>query len=198
MLFKSASSWNSLIHGYIRCGQPAYALMLYKKMQDDEESNEKEKANAEMKRNGKDANVPIHPDEYNFVSLLKVCAKLKDIETGSKLHAHMAKLGFLSKNCFLGSALVDMYAKCGLIEKAHHVLISLPVRDVVIWTALIGGYVQHQRCEEALLCFEKMRLEGVSPNSLILSAVTSKRVQALGLYMWVRKYMPKYLNKDCY
>ena len=60
-----------------------------------------------------------------------------------------------------------MYVKCRLIEKAHHVLISLPVRDVVIWTtALIGGgYVQHERCEEALLCFEKMRLEGVSPNS---------------------------------
>ena len=60
-----------------------------------------------------------------------------------------------------------MYVKCRLIEKAHHVLISLPVRDVVIWTtALIGGgYVQHERREEALLCFEKMRLEGVSPNS---------------------------------
>ena len=36
----------------------------------------------------------------------------------------MAKLGFLTKNCLLGSALVDMHAICGLIEKPHHVLIS--------------------------------------------------------------------------
>ena len=59
-------------------------------MQEDEESNEKEKANVKLKRNGKDAEVPIHPDEYNFVSLLKT---------------HMAKLGVLTRKLLFGQCI---------------------------------------------------------------------------------------------
>ena len=38
----------------------------------------------------------------------------------------------------IGSALVDMYAKCGALVKAQKVLEELPVHDVVAWSALIA------------------------------------------------------------
>eukprot|EP00250_Pteridium_aquilinum_P018547 c24122_g25_i1 orf=2-316(+) len=64
-----------------------------------------------------------------------------------------------------------MYAKCGALAKAQEAFDSLPSGDVVSWTALIGGYAQHERCEEALRCFEQMKREGVSPNAVTYSCI---------------------------
>lgn len=39
----------------------------------------------------------------------------------------------------LGSALVDMYGKCGSIDKAIQVFERLPKSNVITWNAVIGG-----------------------------------------------------------
>ena len=64
----------------------------------------------------------------------------------------------------LGSALVDMYAKCGAIEKAQETFRQLRVRDVVSWTALIDANVRHGLGHEGLECFRNMQREGIMPN----------------------------------
>eukprot|EP00250_Pteridium_aquilinum_P035727 c9868_g1_i1 orf=2-316(+) len=57
-----------------------------------------------------------------------------------------------------------MYAKCGLLMEAHEVFHEVSTRNVVSWTALISGYVEHGFANEALHCFEQMRLDGVPPD----------------------------------
>eukprot|EP00250_Pteridium_aquilinum_P013087 c21120_g5_i1 orf=2-622(-) len=52
-------------------------------------------------------------DSINLVALLKTYAKQKDLQRGSKIHAHLLKRGLLEKNVFVASALVNMYVKCG-------------------------------------------------------------------------------------
>eukprot|EP00250_Pteridium_aquilinum_P007423 c17142_g1_i1 orf=97-303(+) len=47
-----------------------------------------------------------------LVSLLKACAKHKDLYQGIRLHADIVERGLLKKNIFLGSTLINMYAKC--------------------------------------------------------------------------------------
>ena len=87
-----------------------------------------------------------------------------------EIHAEISKQGLLLKgDLILGSALVYMYAKCGLLRRAKDVFDELFVRDVVTWTALIAGYVQHGYGDEALKCLEKMRRNRISPNSNTLS-----------------------------
>ncbi|XP_024542068.1 putative pentatricopeptide repeat-containing protein At5g52630 [Selaginella moellendorffii] len=44
---------------------------------------------------------------------------------------------------FVGSSLVDMYAKCGDMVKARAVFKRMPSRDVVVWTSLIQGYIDN-------------------------------------------------------
>eukprot|EP00250_Pteridium_aquilinum_P000608 c10722_g2_i1 orf=2-241(+) len=72
-----------------------------------------------------------------------------------------------------------MYAKCGLLGKAQQVFDMLPARNIVAWTALIGGYVGHEHGEEALQCFQRMQLDGILPDAiafvLSLKACTSIR-----------------------
>eukprot|EP00250_Pteridium_aquilinum_P019915 c24623_g3_i2 orf=58-906(+) len=138
-------SWHALIICYVKSGQPQHALSLYRKMQMDDS---------------------VCPTTHTLVALLKACAKLKDAHTGLHLHADIAKSLWLKRDRFVGNALLCMYAKCGLLAKARQVFKDLDVRDVVSWTALIGGYVEYGHCEEALEFFRQMQLEGVSPNAV--------------------------------
>lgn len=141
LIHRTALSWNSLIIGYVKCGEFQHALILYQQMEE----------------------LCVHPNEFTLLALLKVCAQLKDERTGSNLHAEIARRG-LEERLFVSSSLVDMYAKCDSLEKAQDTLNKLPVRDTVTWNALIAGYTRLGHCEEALLCLKQMQFEGSLPN----------------------------------
>jgi pentatricopeptide repeat protein len=59
-----------------------------------------------------------------------------------------------------------MYAKCGLILKAREVFDELLVQDVVSWNALIGGYADHGRGEDALDLFHEMQNKGIARDAV--------------------------------
>ncbi|KAI5059729.1 hypothetical protein GOP47_0026048 [Adiantum capillus-veneris] len=107
----------------------------------------------------------------SFVASLKVCARHKDLQKGSKLHTEILQYGLLKKNEFVGSALVSMYAKCGALDKAQEVFDQLPVRTAVVWNSLITGYTQQGLGREALNCYEQMQSEGFSPDSVTFACI---------------------------
>eukprot|EP00250_Pteridium_aquilinum_P003286 c13610_g2_i1 orf=258-764(+) len=90
LVSRNRHSWNSLINGYIDYEQPEQALALYKRMRKDS----------------------VYPSGYTFVSLLKICTSFKDMIKGREIHDDISRSGLLKKDFFVGSALVDMYAKC--------------------------------------------------------------------------------------
>ncbi|KAH7373757.1 hypothetical protein KP509_17G073400 [Ceratopteris richardii] len=137
------SLWNSILSGYVRYGQPQQALSLYAKMQDSR----------------------VHPSTHTFVPVLSACAKLKDIQKGREVHAEAARHG-VDTEVHVGSTLVDMYTKCDLPFKAQEVFNRLAVRSVVTWNSLIAGFSANGFGERALYWFEKMQLEGITPNSI--------------------------------
>eukprot|EP00250_Pteridium_aquilinum_P019319 c24389_g6_i1 orf=603-2297(+) len=136
-------AWNSIVQGFVEYSRPQQALDLYQKMQED----------------------GTHPNKYTFVALLKACAKLKNGKMGRQLREELAVNGF-EEDSFVGSTLVYMYAKCGMIEEAREVFDGLRVRDAVAWNALITGYADHGLGHEALHFLEKMQAEGVCPNAI--------------------------------
>eukprot|EP00250_Pteridium_aquilinum_P029983 c40450_g1_i1 orf=238-744(+) len=93
-------SWSSLMSGYVKCGESQHALVLYKKMQE---------------------GGSLYPSGHALVTLLKACTVLKDIDQGHQLHYEISRQGLLETDTFVGSSLVDMYAKCGRLEKAQEV-----------------------------------------------------------------------------
>lgn len=149
LLNPSSVSWINLITGYVRQGKSLHALNLFVETQEHDSSH--------------------HLDGFCVLALLKACIEQKDLDVGSRLHQHMIEHGLLQTDAFIQSTLVDMYAKCGLMGKARDMFDTLSVRDVVCWTALISGYVEHAQGEEALACFEEMLEEGVSPDAFIFS-----------------------------
>ena len=57
-------------------------------------------------------------DEYSSSSVIKAVASLAAIVQGRHLHGHLIKTG-LDHKIFVGSSLIDMYSKCGMIEDAY-------------------------------------------------------------------------------
>ncbi|CAI9301213.1 unnamed protein product [Lactuca saligna] len=111
----------------------------------------------EMQREG------LEPNKFVIPSVLKACGHLLDRQTGEKLHAVVVKQEFES-DPFVISALIDMYSKCGKINKARKVFDVMVEIDLVAMNTMVAGYVQHRLVNEALILVEKTQSIGVIPN----------------------------------
>ncbi|MCO5570798.1 hypothetical protein L7F22_024526 [Adiantum nelumboides] len=135
----------------------------------------------------------LPPDAVTYACILKACGIMQDIDMGKRIHDEIVSEGLLEKNIALGTALVDMYAKCGVLLKAQKVLDELPVRDVVSWNALIAGYAQQEQCQGALGCFQRMRSDGLSPDVASWNALIGGYAQqglteeALDYFQWMQQ-----------
>eukprot|EP01018_Ginkgo_biloba_P031942 Gb_37802 [translate_table: standard] len=143
-------SWTSMIAGYVQNEQGEEALSLF----------------CQMER------ARIKPNEYTMACVLRACASLAGIEQGKQVHSHILKIGF-EFDVSVGSALANMYAKCGSIENAWEVFDKMPNRDVISWNSMIAGYSQHGRCKEALQLFEQMQQAGMKPDRITFVNVLS-------------------------
>ena len=111
-------------------------------------------------------------EAFAFVAQIKRCGEKKDLQRGTRIHAHILRRGLLvEENPHLCNSLINMYAKCGILSKAQELHEESGSRNVVSWNVLISGYVRHELNEEALDCYKRMRAEGISPNAAIFSCV---------------------------
>ena len=148
---RDAVSWNALITGYAQQGQCHEAFDCFR----------------QMKTEG------LSPSAVTFTCLLKACGDAGSIDNGEHIHEEIVNLGLLESDVMLGTALVDMYAKCGMLVKAQEVLKELPIRDTISWNALISGYAFHRQGQEALNCFQEMQSEGFHPNDITFLCLLS-------------------------
>ena len=171
-------SWSALIGGYAQNKLGDKALVCFKEMHD----------------------AGVRPNGVTYINILKACGIVGSIEVGAEIDDEVRRQGLLEKDIVLGTALVDMYCKCGLLEKAREVFEKLPKRNVVTWSALIAGYAQNGLGDEALKCFKRMKDAGVCPNSVTYIGVV-KACSILGsldvgegVYVEVKRH--GFLEKD--
>ncbi|KAK1266579.1 Pentatricopeptide repeat-containing protein [Acorus gramineus] len=112
----------------------------------------------------------VNPNPFTYSSALKACAKLEAIREGQWIHASANKTCALA-NVFVGSALIDMYAKCGCVTDASRVFDLMPERNLVSWKSMIVGYARNGLCKEALKLVYRMRAEGFKVEDYVLSEV---------------------------
>ena len=138
----NVESWSFFITKYARNGLGHEALKCFKQMQD----------------------AKICPNSVIYASVLKACGIVRSLEIGECIDSEVRKQGLLHKDVVLGTALVDMYFKCGALEKAQDAFEQLPVKSVVSWSALIEGYAQLGEANMALNMYERMKAENFVPN----------------------------------
>ncbi|KAI5067685.1 hypothetical protein GOP47_0018213 [Adiantum capillus-veneris] len=151
--------WNALITGYAQNGDGRKALNCFERMQIE----------------------GLVPNAVTFSCILKACGSLKDMEKGQQIHTQMLRECLLEKDIVVANALIDMYVRCGTVQKAEEVFNQLPIRDVISWTTLISGYVQHNHGKEALDCYEQMQLGGLHPDGVTYTCIL-KACGSIGAY----------------
>ncbi|KAH7282204.1 hypothetical protein KP509_35G018800 [Ceratopteris richardii] len=112
----------------------------------------------------------LFPDPMAFACSLKACSDIGALDRGREIHLALAERGLQKVGC-VGNALIDMYSKCGSLSEAKEVFDALESRDIVSWTSLISGYVEHGLSCEALRCYEKMQEENVNVDAIIYSCI---------------------------
>lgn len=142
-------TWNAMIAGYVLCGSHEQALEMFEEMR----------------------HVGEKPDEVTMLSLLSACADLGDLDVGQKIHCNILDLCSGDLSILLGNALIDMYAKCGSIERALEVFRGMRDRDVSTWNSVIGGLAFHGHAEESINLFMEMRRLKLRPNEITFVGV---------------------------
>ncbi|CAH9109243.1 unnamed protein product [Cuscuta epithymum] len=125
----------------------------------------------EMQKSG------LHPNKFVLPSVLKACGHLFDKKTGEKLHVVMLKYEFES-DAYVVSALIDMYSKCGHVEKAKSIFNRMVKKDLVALNAMVSGLVQHRHEGNALVLIDKMKSIGLKPNLVTYNTLIAGFSQA--------------------
>ncbi|KAK1288179.1 putative pentatricopeptide repeat-containing protein [Acorus calamus] len=112
----------------------------------------------------------IHPNEFTFATVFTACVAPFGFDHGRQIHTQVVKNGF-NTHKFVGSSLLDMYAKAGRIHEARKIFNSLPEHDVVTCTAIIAGYAQLGLDKEALEMFQKLFNQGLKSNSVTYASI---------------------------
>ncbi|KAJ8568102.1 hypothetical protein K7X08_020824 [Anisodus acutangulus] len=151
MLQRDLVSWNSMISGYAQSGCSSEAVGLF----------------MEMRNEG------FEPDERTLVSVLGACGDLGDVNLGKCVEEEYVVGKKMELNSFMGSALINMYGKCGDLVSARRIFDGMRKKDAITWNAMISGYAQNGLSDETISLFNAMKEAGVKPNNITLVSVLS-------------------------
>ncbi|KAF7809528.1 pentatricopeptide repeat-containing protein [Senna tora] len=159
------SVFNSLISCYLQCGDIEAAETVFREMV----CKDIVSLNAMMEgyaSNGKINEVfdllfemqmadSLQPDTVTLTTILTLCAEMMLSREGRTVHGFSLRRLMLADIMLLNS-LIDMYSKCKLVEKAHHLFQSAKERDLVSWNAMISGYSLNGYSKEAQSLFREL------------------------------------------
>ncbi|KAH9650558.1 pentatricopeptide repeat-containing protein [Citrus sinensis] len=198
---RNIATWNTMIDAYARLGNVQAAELLFNKMpardiiswttmitcySQNNQFREALDAFNEMKKSG------ISPDQVTMATVLSACAHLGALDLGREIHLYVMQIGF-DIDVYIGSALIDMYAKCGSLDRSLLVFFKLREKNLFCWNSIIEGLAAHGFAHEALAMFDRMIYENVEPNGVTFISVLSACTHA-GL---VEEGRRRFLSMTC-
>ncbi|KAH7681436.1 Tetratricopeptide-like helical domain-containing protein [Dioscorea alata] len=100
------------------------------------------------------SNEGVQPDSVTILSVLQGSTFL-GIEKVREVHGYSLRTGIISK-LTVGNAILDAYAKCGSIESAFRIFMSLTGKNVITGNTMISGYLKHGYSDDAERVFNEM------------------------------------------
>ncbi|KAL6132424.1 hypothetical protein ACLB2K_064667 [Fragaria x ananassa] len=159
---KDVASWNTIVYGLMQNGDERCTLeLLY-----------------EMVENG------VSFQDVTFSVALGLASSLHVVEIGRQIHGCLVRLG-IDNDGFLRSSLIDMYCKCGRMDKASLIFKRTPLREkykftsdevkteIVSWSSMVSGYVRNGEHEYGLITFRSMLREQFMVDRFSVTSVVS-------------------------
>ncbi|KAM1454029.1 hypothetical protein ACFXTO_003592 [Malus domestica] len=146
-------SWSNMIGGFASCGRPDEAIAVFNEM---------------MRLQGQDQK----PNEITIINLFDACSASAELKRSKWAHGIAIRRG-LAAQVAVGTAIVDMYSKCGAIGESRKAFGQILEKNVVSWSAMIAAYGMNGLGHEALALLAEMKLYGLKPNAVTILSVLS-------------------------
>ncbi|RZB96100.1 pentatricopeptide repeat-containing protein At4g21065-like [Glycine soja] len=150
MTDRDVVSWSSLIAAYVASNSPLDAFYVFREMGMENEQ----------------------PNSVTLVSLLSACTKTLNLRVGESIHSYVTSNG-IEMDVALGTALFEMYAKCGEIDKALLVFNSMGDKNLQSCTIMISALADHGREKDVISLFTQMEDGGLRLDSLSFAVILS-------------------------
>ncbi|XP_023769247.1 pentatricopeptide repeat-containing protein At4g39952, mitochondrial [Lactuca sativa] len=153
MRLRDVVAWTALIIGYVQNGESEKGLRCV----------------CEMYRTcGEDEKPNFRTLEGGF----QACGDLDSVNSGRCLHGVSLKSG-LGCSIAVQSSIFSMYSKCGTLEEACMSFCEVPIKDIKLWTSIIGVYGKFGCVKQSLDKFMEMLFSGIDPDPMVISCVIS-------------------------
>lgn len=181
MPLRNNISWITIISGYSKCGDVDAAQDLFMNMPKKDvlsfnsmiacyAQNSRPKEAIHLFNDILERKLIDQPDKMTLASVISACSQLGDLDYGSWIVSYMRRLG-IEVDDHLGTALVDLYAKCGSIDKAYQLFHGLAKKDLVAYTAMIVGCGINGKPYDAIKLFEEMLDANITPNLVTFTGI---------------------------
>ncbi|KAF8390684.1 hypothetical protein HHK36_025211 [Tetracentron sinense] len=133
----------------------------------------------------------LEPDTFTYPFLLRACTALSQ---GKAVHCLILKTQGFGSHIYSQTSLISFYSSHGEMKHARQIFDRMPQRNVVSWTAIITGYVKHnKRYKDGLALFHQMQTVGTDINELTLVTVLSAcaHIGAFEMGKWIHGYIER-------
>jgi pentatricopeptide repeat protein len=99
----------------------------------------------------------VMPLNFTLSNSLLACADAGALLQGKQIHGLVLKLGhYCDINSLVRNCILQMYAKCGVLDEAIKLFHKAERKDAYMWTTMLSGYSACGRIQEAEKVFERM------------------------------------------
>ncbi|XP_020215048.1 pentatricopeptide repeat-containing protein At1g34160 [Cajanus cajan] len=141
---RDIASWNAMISGLAQGSRPNEAIALFNRMKEE----------------------GWRPNEVTVLGALSACSQLGALKQGQIIHAYVVDEK-LDTNVIVCNAVIDMYAKCGFVDKAYSVFLSMSCRkSLITWNTMIMAFAMNGDGCKALDLLDQMVVDGVNPDAV--------------------------------
>ncbi|KAK7312105.1 hypothetical protein VNO77_35703 [Canavalia gladiata] len=141
---RDIASWNAMICGLAQGSRPSEAIALFNRMKEE----------------------GWRPNEVTVLGALAACSQLGALKQGQIIHDYVVDEK-LDTNVIVCNAVIDMYGKCGFVDKAYLVFSNMSCRkSLITWNTMIMAFAMNGDGDKALELLDQMVIDGVHPDAV--------------------------------
>ncbi|XP_023515586.1 pentatricopeptide repeat-containing protein At4g38010-like isoform X1 [Cucurbita pepo subsp. pepo] len=145
-------SWTTLIGGYALTGLCEEAVRVFQNMVHAREAI---------------------PNEATLINVLSACSSMSALHLGEWVHSYINSRHDVIIDGNIGNALINMYVKCGSMDKAISIFKTVEHKDVISWSTIISGLAMNGQGKQAFGLFSLMLVHGITPDAITFLSLLS-------------------------
>lgn len=150
MKHRDAVTWSTMIAAFTYWDMPGEAIALFREMK-------------QVKEN---------LNTVTMLNIIEACSLYAELKISKCAHGIAIRHDLVSE-VSVGTAVLDIYSKCGAIEAARKSFEHMPQKNIVSWSAMIAAYSMHGLPHDALALHAEMESQGLKPNLVTSLSVLS-------------------------